>query len=131
MHPRIIHNGRLLEAAAARLPALTAAVIHGRGVFTVVSFHGGRAFLWPQHWARLGAHAERADVRLPEFDAATVERDLARLIEANNVERGLARVMLLARVTRGVWRVPATGDEPTETDLLIATADAPPVSDDG
>ena len=131
MHPRIIHNGRLLEAAKARLPALTAAVIHGRGVFTVVSIHGGRAFLWPQHWARLVAHAERAGVRLPEFDAATVERDLARLLEANDVERGLARVMLLARATRGVWRVTATGDEPIETDLLLATADAPPISDDG
>jgi branched-chain amino acid aminotransferase len=131
MHPRIIHNQCLLEAAKARLPALTAAVIHGRGVFTIISVHGGRAFLWSQHWARLIAHAERAGVQHAEFDAAMIERALARLLEANNVERGLARVMLLARATRGVWRVPAPGDESLETDLLIATADAPPISDDG
>src|SRR5205085_7646194 len=131
MHPRIIHNGRLLDAATARLPALTATNIHGRGVFTIISIHGGRAFLWPQHWARLLAHAERAGVQPAAFAAATVERGLARLLEANNGERGLARVMLLARAARGVWRVPAPTDETIETDLLIATADAPPISDDG
>src|ERR1041384_4062018 len=109
MHPRIIHNQRLLEAAKARLPALTAAVIHGRGVFTIISVHGGRAFLWSQHWARLIAHAERAGVPHAEFDAATVERALARLLETNNVERGLARAMLLARETRGGRGGPAPG----------------------
>jgi 4-amino-4-deoxychorismate lyase len=118
---RIIHNHRLLDAASARLPALTAAALCGRGVFTTVAVHGGRAFLWPEHWARLIEHAARAGVQHAEFDGAAVGDDLARLLEANNVERGLARVTLLARAARGLDGVPAAGEKTTETDLLITT----------
>ena len=123
MHARAIHNRRLVEAAGARLPALAAAALCGRGVFTTVAVHGGRAFLWPQHWARLVEHAARAGVGHAELDEQTVGVDLARLIEANNVERGLARVTLLARAARGLCGVPAAADETTETDLLITTGE--------
>jgi branched-subunit amino acid aminotransferase/4-amino-4-deoxychorismate lyase len=132
MHARISHNHELLDAAAARLPALTAATLYGRGVFTLVSIRGGRAFLWPEHWARLVAHAERAGVRHADLAEATVGADVARVVEANNVERGLARVMLLGRAVRGVWRAAAArGEVEIETDLLVTTADARPEPDDG
>lgn len=131
MHPRIIHNHRLLSAAKARLPALTAATVYGRGVFTIIAVYGGRAHLWPQHWARLCADAERAGVAHAMFAEAEVADDLARLLAANAVERGLARVSLLARATRGVWRAPTADDDEVATDLLIATGDARPVPDAG
>ncbi len=131
MHPRIIHNHRLLAAAKARLPALTAATAYGRGVFTIIAVHGGRAHLWPQHWTQLCADAERAGVAHTTFDGAAVAADLARLIAANEVERGLARVSLLARALRGVWRAPTADDDEVATDLLIATGDACPVPDAG
>ncbi len=131
MHPRVIHNQRLLDAAQARLPALTAATVYGRGVFTIIAVHGGRACLWPRHWARLCADAARAGVAHAAFDEATVAAALARVIEANEVERGLARVSLLARALRGVWRAPTADDNEVETDLLITTGDARPAPNEG
>jgi 4-amino-4-deoxychorismate lyase len=129
MHPRIIHNGRLLEAAKARLPSVTAATIYGRGVFTTLAVYGRKPFMWPEHWARLAEHAGRAGVDRSGFDEETVGAALARLIEANRVETGRARVTLLARDERGLWNV--RGASGQVTDLLILTGDARPVSDEG
>jgi 4-amino-4-deoxychorismate lyase len=129
MHGRIIHNGRVLEAAKAQLPALTSAMLYGRGVFTTIAVHRRRPFLWPEHWARLAAHAERCGVRLGELDQETAGRALLRLIEENEVEEGRARVTLLMREVRGVWRQRGAGG--IETDLLIMTGDARPAPGEG
>ena len=131
MHARIIHNHKLLDAARARLPALTGASLYGRGVFTVVAVRGGHAFLWAEHWARLAMHAERAGVAYEDYTEASVGHELARLIAANEVETGLARVALVARAVSGVWRAPQQSKEEVETDLLIMTTDAPPTPEEG
>ncbi|HVF50989.1 MAG TPA: aminotransferase class IV [Pyrinomonadaceae bacterium] len=129
VHPYVIHNESLLEETKVRLPPVTAATLHGRGVFTVAAIHGGRPFLWPQHWARLAEHADRAGVGRKGFDEASVGALVARVIEANRVETGQARVMLLGRSVRGAWR--ARGGAQHPTDLLIITADARNVSGAG
>jgi branched-subunit amino acid aminotransferase/4-amino-4-deoxychorismate lyase len=129
MHARIIHNERLLEAAKAQLPALTSAMLYGRGVFTTIAVHRSQPFLWPEHWARLNIHAERCGVRPGQFDEEAVWRSLVRLIEENGVADGRARVTLLTRALRGVWRGAGTGG--IETDLLIMTGDARPAPEEG
>ena len=132
MHPRVIHNQRLLEADRARVPALTAAALYGRGVFTLVAVHRGRAFVWPRHWARLVEHAARAGVALAGFEETAVGAEIARLIEANEVERGLARVTLFARALGGGWQgAPAHDAGEAETDLLLTTGELPPTPDEG
>jgi branched-subunit amino acid aminotransferase/4-amino-4-deoxychorismate lyase len=129
MHAQIIHNDRLLELAKARLPALTSASLYGRGVFTTLAVYRGRPFLWPEHWMRLVAHAERCGVRTGHFDQETVGRALVRLIKENKVEEGRARVTLLVRAVRGVWRDRSAGG--LETDLLVMTGDARPAPEEG
>jgi 4-amino-4-deoxychorismate lyase len=129
MHARIIHNDRLLETAKAQLPALTSAMLYGRGVFTTLAVHRGRPFLWPEHWARLVAHAGRCGVRPGHFDQETVGGALVKLIDANEVEEGRARVTLLTRAVRGVWKAGGAGG--AETDLLVMTGDARPVPEEG
>ena len=129
MHPRIIHNERLLELSKARLPALSSASLYGRGVFTTLAVHRARPFLWPEHWARLVAHAERCGVRLGQLDQETAGRALARLIKENEVEEGRARLTLLTRAVRGVWKDSGTGGP--ETDLLIMTGDPRPAPEEG
>jgi 4-amino-4-deoxychorismate lyase len=126
MHEHVILNRRLLEARRARLHAVTAAVLYGRGVFTTVAVHAGRPFLWDAHWARLLAHAERAGVEC-DFGDNEAALLLSHLIEANGVEEGRARVHLLARAVRGRWKV---GGEGRASDLLMMTAEAwaPPES---
>ncbi len=124
MHPRIIVNNRLVEASKARLPAVTAATLHGRGVFTTLAVHGGRAFLWSAHWLRLLDHARRVGVecRFEEHDAADA---LARLIEANQVKEGKARLTLLSHAAREPWKVSGG----PASDLLMLTGDARPAAD--
>ena len=120
MHQYVILNRRLVEARRARLEAVTAAALYGRGVFTTVAVHAGRPFLWDAHWARLVAHAERAGVECDFGDNETALL-LARLVEANGVAEGRARVHLLARPVRGRWKL---GREGRASDLLMMTADA-------
>ncbi|HEX8503041.1 MAG TPA: aminotransferase class IV [Pyrinomonadaceae bacterium] len=122
MHQHVILNRRLVEAPRARLHAVTAAALYGRGVFTTVAVHAGRPFLWDAHWSRLLAHAERAGVEC-DFGDNEAALLLARLVEANGVEEGRARVHLLARAVRGRWKA---GDGGRASDLLMMTADAWP-----
>jgi branched-subunit amino acid aminotransferase/4-amino-4-deoxychorismate lyase len=121
MHPHVILNNRLVKAADARLPAVSASAMYGRGVYTTVAVHRGRAFLWDAHWSRLLAHAERAGVECDFGDNETALA-LARLIEANKIERGRARVHLLARAVRDRWKF--VGGDGRASDLLMLTADA-------
>lgn len=120
MHPHVILNRRVLDASKARLPAVNAATLYGRGVFTTVAVHKASAFLWDAHWSRLLAHAERAGVECDFGDNETALM-LARLIEVNGVEEGRARVALLSRAVRGRWRY--EGKDGRASDLLIMTSD--------
>lgn len=132
MHRHVILNRRLMEAAKARLRAVSASALYGRGVYTTVAVHKGRPFLWDAHWSRLLAHAARAGIEADFGDNETALL-LARLVEANGVERGRARVQLLARAVRGRWKFEGggAGAEPDAraSDLLIVTADALPPAD--
>jgi branched-subunit amino acid aminotransferase/4-amino-4-deoxychorismate lyase len=121
VHKHVILNQQLVEAARAHLPAAGGAALHGRGVFTTIAIHGGRPFLWDEHWTRLTNHARRAGVACPFGEAETAQA-LARLVEANGVERGRARVTLLARGAPGLW--PATGGADEGSDLIIMTGEA-------
>lgn len=123
MHSHVILNNRLVKAADARLPAVTAAAMYGRGVYTTIAIHRGRPFLWDAHWTRLLAHAERAGVEC-DFGDNESALTLARLIEANKVEQGRARVQLLARAVRGRWKFGGDDDDGRATDILMMTADA-------
>ena len=123
MHRQVSLNKRLVSAEDARLPAVTAATLYGRGVFTVIAVERGRPFLWDAHWERLREHARRAQVEC-EFDGAEAREALESLIEANGMARGRARVQLLGRAARGQWKV--RYPEGRASDLLMMTADARP-----
>lgn len=119
MHPHVILNRRLVEAGRARLHAVTAATLYGRGVFTAVAIHRGRPFQWDAHWSRLLAHAERIGIEC-DFGDNEAALLLMRLVKANGVESGRARVQLLARQLSGRWRFEGEG---RSSDLLMMTAD--------
>jgi branched-subunit amino acid aminotransferase/4-amino-4-deoxychorismate lyase len=121
MHSRIILNNRLIEATRARIEAVTAATLYGRGVFTTLAIHGGKPFLWPEHWERLISHADRLRIDYNSLEAEAVEALLQRLIEANEVRDGRARITLLANTGGGTWRLPYEAEH--KTNLLIMTGE--------
>ncbi|HYG79993.1 MAG TPA: aminotransferase class IV [Pyrinomonadaceae bacterium] len=130
MHPRIVYNNRVLEGARARAALVTPVTLYGRGVFTTIAVHGGRPFLWPEHWLRLREHAARSGVELGGLSEQGVRESLLQLIEANRVEEGRARVTLLATTERGVWELKS--HEPGRgADLLIMTGEAHAAAEDG
>ncbi|OLE54843.1 MAG: hypothetical protein AUG51_05730 [Acidobacteria bacterium 13_1_20CM_3_53_8] len=129
MHAHIIYNHRLLKRDAACLPAVTAASLYGRGVFTTVAVYKGAPFLWPYHWQRLVNHAERVGVDTNEIDEARVLASLKKLIKANGVTTGRARISLLRNTEGGVWKIEES--ERAKTDLLVFTAEAYEVREDG
>lgn len=122
MHSRIILNGRLIEANRARMEVVTSAMLYGRGVFTTIAIYGGRPFLWPEHWARLTAHALRVGVDASALDAAMVSSSLERLLEANQVRDGRARITLLSNTGSGVWKTSEKRER--AIDMLIMTGEA-------
>ena len=129
MHSRIILDHRLTEATRARLEAVSSATLYGRGVFTTLAIYGGQPFLWPEHWARLTAHALSAGVDLCGIDEGTVRAHLSRLIEVNQVRNGRARVTLLSNVGSGVWKL--EDDREHRTNLLIMTGEAQALAAEG
>jgi 4-amino-4-deoxychorismate lyase len=129
MHPRVIYNKRLVEATKARLLPVTSAALYGRGVFTTLAIYDSRPFLWPQHFARLLEHAERAGVDGTTFDEEDISADLARLIEANHVKDGRARLTLFGSAARDVWKL--KGAATVRTEMLIMTGDARVIGEDG
>jgi branched-subunit amino acid aminotransferase/4-amino-4-deoxychorismate lyase len=126
MHASIYLNERIVLATDARIAAVTAAMLYGRGVFTTVAVYDGRPFLWPQHWLRLLDHASRIGVDVSEFEEESVGQSLLELVRVNHVSDGRARVTLLRRgLDQSPWKVldAATGGT-RRTDLLIMTGDA-------
>lgn len=131
MHSRIILNNQLLDAARARVRAVTPATVYGRGVFTTLAIHNGHPFLWPEHWARLISHADRAKVDRTSLDEEETRALLLKLIEANDVAEGRARITLLSRAgQKGSWSLSGKRDE-RQTELLIMTGSRQAPSDGG
>ncbi len=153
IHSRIILNNRLVDAKRARLSAVSATTLYGRGAFTTLAVYDSRPFLWREHFRRLRAHAARLSVDCaPLGDEDFFRAQLGRVIEANKVRNGRARVSLLARETGGVWRTtkprsnrsdrsdrnapedsltsPQPAESATASDSLIITGDARPPRDE-
>lgn len=86
-------DGRLVPATASAIPAFSAAVQQGRGVFTTVAVAAGRSVLAQEHIERICLHAARIGIPIP--DRALMTEGLAAVVEANGISRGLVRISLI------------------------------------
>ena len=129
MHPVISLNRTMVEAAKARVAAISSATLYGRGVFTTLAVYDSKPFLWSKHWQRLSAHAAKLDIDHSGCTEKTVGEAVSKLIAVNQVKDGRARVTLLARSGRDFWKAKLASAR--KTDLLIMTGDAHRVSQNG
>lgn len=127
MHRCFLYNEQMM--CAPKVKSIEAVTLYGRGVFTTLAIYNQRPFLWREHWTRLLDHAARIGVETNQLKENEVKAQLARLIETNQVEDGRARLTLVARSEPGIWQIQAPDGQ--QTDLIIITGDAHPVSDDG
>ena len=119
----------MLEATKARVAPVSSAMLYGRGVFTTLAIYASKPFLWPLHWERLLAHAQKLDIDLSGCTQKGVGEALQKLISVNQVKDGRARVIFLARSGRGSWNTKVAGAK--QTDLLIMTGDVQKIPSGG
>ncbi len=129
MHSLIYLNNRVVNAARARVAPNLDAMLYGRGVFTTLAVYDHRPFLWPEHWARLTAHADHIGIARHDYDETSVGNALSELIEANKVLEGRARVTLFGDAGSDVWQ---TGADKSKHGmrLLLMTGERRATSDD-
>src|SRR5215211_1060960 len=119
----------MVEAAKARVAAVSSATLYGRGVFTTIAVYDSKPFLWVKHWQRLAAHAGKLDIDHTGCTEKSVGEAVHKLIAVNQVKDGRARVTMLARGGRGFWKAKLASSR--KTDLLIMTGDPQRVSQNG
>jgi branched-subunit amino acid aminotransferase/4-amino-4-deoxychorismate lyase len=96
-------DGRVLDAADARLPVTDDGLLRGDGVFEVVRLYAGRPFALDDHLARLDGSAR--GLRLP-VDLGALRSDVGALLDAAPGHDGVVRLL----VTRGGHRLAVLED---------------------
>jgi aminodeoxychorismate lyase len=129
VHPVISLNRTMVEAAKARLAAVSSATLYGRGVFTTLAVYDSKPFLWSKHWQRLSAHAAKLDIDHTGCTEKSVGDAVQKLIAVNQVKDGRARVTLLARNGRDFWKAKFASQR--KTDVLIMTGAPHRISQNG
>lgn len=119
IHRFFLHNGRIREASEASLSAGQVGLLSGWGVFSTLRAVEGALFAWERHWARMSRDARLLNVEMPA-DGNAVERDLIRLLEANDAMNCTLRLVVV-RNGGGMWE--GRGDRPA-SDTIALTADS-------
>jgi branched-subunit amino acid aminotransferase/4-amino-4-deoxychorismate lyase len=116
MHKVALFNGKIIETADALIPAMSAAAMYGRGVFTTIAVYDGEPFLIDKHWPRLGDNAKKLGINI-EDSFKQIESWLRQLLEANGEADCRARVTLFDSASASLW----TETSVAGTDVLIVT----------
>ncbi len=118
-------NGRLIEAAAARIDPADRGLLLADGLFETLRVYGGRAFQLEAHLARLAAGA--AALELPAPPAGDIAKAVAETLAANELHEGSLRITL----TRGPGQrglLPPAHPSPTLLIVGHPLGEAPPAA---
>lgn len=126
VHKFVSYNGQIVPSDGAELPALSAAALYGKNVFTTVAVYGGGAHWWFEHWRRLVRDAPKVGVDISAFDLGEVGKEIDKVIQQNGVMNGRARVTFFNCSSTELWPIGL----PNQTSILITTADFLPKPDD-
>ena len=118
MHKVALFNGSIVDINDAVIPALSAAAMYGRGVFTTIAVYDGEPFLLEKHWRRLTNNAERIGIDVG-FELADLTGWLDFLIRENHAVDCRARVTILDTGGAGTW----AGGSEKRTDVLMICGD--------
>lgn len=119
MHNCVSLNGEIIVAGDATIPALTAASLYGKGVFTTVAICVRVPFLWEKHWGRLADSSPRLGIDISGLSEESVKLSLERLMNKNSLSDGRARITIFDNELGGLWR----GESERKIALLITTAE--------
>jgi branched-chain amino acid aminotransferase len=122
---RVNLNGAILEPENARVSIFDHGFLYGDAVYETLRTYGGRPFLLPEHFQRLGEATEELGIPMP-WTAQTVAAAIEETLDAAQPEpEWLIRIIL----TRGVGPLspdPAGCPEPTRIIIVNPHHDYPP-----
>jgi len=125
MHKVALFNGKFVSLGDAKIDALSAAALYGRGVFTTIAIYDGEPFILDKHITRLTSNAGAIGLALSETHFEHLEKQILQLIEKNSVVDGRARITLFDGSGSSVWSNNSDGC----ADTLIITAPQRKLSD--
>jgi 4-amino-4-deoxychorismate lyase len=114
-------KGNILPHTAVSLPAVSAAALYGRGIFTTIAIYCGKPFLWNLHEKRLRQNALKVGIELSDMSFGDVQNSLLELIEHNKINNGRARITLFDSRSSRLWQF----ESKSETCVLITPAKSP------
>lgn len=118
MHSLLLHNGAIRDAGKLLISPGQVGFLNGWGVFSTIRVKDGVLFAFERHYARMQRDASR--VRVPfEASADYLERDLLKLVEANQAFNATLRVAVV-RNRGGQFEGPAIE---RGADVIAFTAD--------
>jgi branched-subunit amino acid aminotransferase/4-amino-4-deoxychorismate lyase len=123
MHKFVSFNQNILAAEDTNISAISSASLYGKGIFTTLSIHHGKPFLWEKHWRRLADNAEKLDIILP--DKAIFEAEMFKIINANKISTGRMRVSVFDESLTKIW----SSNLLPKTSILITTGNLRTISD--
>ena len=126
MHKVALFNGKFIEGGVAKIEALSAAALFGRGVFTTIAIFDGKPFLMDKHLRRLRRNSAAIKLSQPEKEFNSIEQQLNELIHLNSIVNGRARITLFDGTASRMW----ANKSEERVDCLIVTADPRQVSAD-
>jgi branched-subunit amino acid aminotransferase/4-amino-4-deoxychorismate lyase len=123
MHNFVSSNQQIIPAEDANISALSSASFYGKGIFTTISVHQGKPFLWEKHWRRLSNNAKTIGLHLPEKEL--IETAIYKIILANKITNGKMRVSVFDESPGKIW----SDTSLPKTSILITTADLRTISE--
>ena len=108
-------DGAIIESRSADIPALSAAALYGKSVFSTIAIRRGNAFLWDKHWKRLKRDSAQLGLNISDIDQAAVHAGLEELIGADVSGTLRARITIFDAGTPSTWRF----DLPAKSRVLI------------
>jgi branched-subunit amino acid aminotransferase/4-amino-4-deoxychorismate lyase len=125
MHKLVSFNLQILPADQVSVSPISSAALYGKGVFTTITIHNSKPFLWEKHWRRLQENSAKLNSNLTDFDEETVKSALTQIISQNNLETGRARLTFFDESASGIWNF----QSPNKVNFLITTADLREIKD--
>jgi branched-chain amino acid aminotransferase len=118
MHTHLLHNGEIRGTGEALIAPGQVGFINGWGVFSTIRVASGVLFAYARHYERMRRDAIRMHVPFT-ISADELERQLQRLVEANQAQNATLRVVVM-RNHGGLFDSPVIS---RDSDLVAFTAD--------
>ncbi len=118
MHPFLLHNEEIREAAETSLAAGQVGLLAGWGVFSTIRVYDGVMFAWEHHWDRMKRDAALMRVPFPSAPDRLFD-GLNRLIDANHAWNSTLRVVAI-RNQGGLYTGPG---QTRDFDVIAFTVD--------